>query len=439
MPTLYNENHFQQDEGVNSNPITSAAPAPVDNRPAVTVLSGFSPGAVHAAARALLVADERLLAVSHDLTGIRDGLVRRTVRTAAELIEQNTVRLVHGCVTCTLREDVLPTLVKLARTRPGHDIVLVLPPVVEPEAVASACTHCLVDGVPVTDTVRFDSYVTVVDADRFLDDLASTDDLRDRDLHAADDDHRAVAEVLAHQVEFCDTVILWSRPDADSLELHRVGTLVHRLAPWAIQTSIGTTSSLDCTALTSLVRRTGRHDPSRPGMLGCALEGRPIAVHDTDSSDVVSILFESRRPFHPQRLDDALEELTGEALRGRGQLWIASQPDTVLAFECAGGGVSLGSLGYWLAALPTERWTETSDDRRIAADLAWDPYYGDRRTVLALIGLHLDHQALTALLNACLLTDAELADGFDTWRELPDPFAGCFPLTDDLTTEENQP
>jgi G3E family GTPase len=415
---------------VSANPITSALPAPVDSRPAVTVLSGFSPGAVHAAARALLIADDRLLAVSHDLTGIRDGVVRRTVRSAARILEQTTVDLVHGCVSCTLREDVLPTLVRLARERPGSDIVLVLPPVVEPESVASACAHCLVDGVPVTATVRFDSYVAVVDTDRFLDDLGSSDDLRDRDLHAAEDDHRAVAQVVAHQVEFSDTVVLWSRPGADTLELNRIGTLVHRLAPWAVQVPIGIGPSLDCTGLTTLVRRTGRHNPDRPGILGLALEGRPIAVHDTDSSEVVSLLFESRRPFHPQRLHDALEELAGEALRGRGQLWIASQPDTVVAFESAGGGVSMAGLGYWLAALPDARWTETSAERRIAADLAWDPYYGDRRTVLALIGLHLDHTATTALLTSCLLTDAELASGAETWQSLPDPFTGCFPLAD---------
>ena len=410
--------------GVSANPITSALPAPVDHRPAVTVLSGFSPGAVQAAARALLIADEQLLSVSHDLTGLRDGVVRRTVRSAAAVLEQDVVELVHGCVSCTLREDVLPTLVRLAREQPGRDLLLVLPPVVEPEAVA----HCSADE-GVTDVVRFDSYVTVVDTDRFLDDLATTDDLRDRDLHAAADDHRAVAEVVVHQVEFCDTVILWSRPGADPLDLDRIGTLVHRLAPWAVQVPVGTTHSLDCTGLTTLVRRTGRHDPTRPGMLGLALEGRSIALHDTTSSPVVSLLFESRRPFHPQRLNDALEEITEPVLRGRGQLWIASQPDTALAFEFAGGGVHLGSLGYWLAALPTERWTETSAHRRIAADLSWDPYYGDRRTALALIGLHLDHAAITERLTACLLTDAELADGFDRWRELPDPFAGCFPLT----------
>ncbi|GIE32719.1 hypothetical protein Ait01nite_057640 [Actinoplanes italicus] len=412
---------------MSANPITSALPAPADSRPAVTVLSGFSPGAVHAAARALLIADDRLLVVSHDLTGIRDGLVRRTVRTADRLLEQTTVELVHGCVSCTLREDVLPTLARLAHTRPGDDIVLVLPPSVEPEAVASACAHCRVDGVPVTETVRFDSYVTVVDADRFLDDLTSSDDLRHRDLHAADDDHRAVAEVVVHQVEFSDTVVLWSRPGTDTLELSRIGTLVHRLAPWAVQVPVGTSRSLDCTGLTTLVRRTGRHNPERPGLLGLALEGRPIAVHDTGSSEVVSLLFESRRPFHPQRLHDALDELTGEALRGRGQLWIASQPDTVVAFESAGGGVRMGGLGYWLAALPPERWTETSIGRRIAADLTWDPYYGDRRTVIALIGLHLNHATTTALLESCLLTDAELAGGTETWHALPDPFAGCFP------------
>ncbi|BEL04235.1 hypothetical protein Q0Z83_024260 [Actinoplanes sichuanensis] len=359
---------------MSANPITSVLPVPVDQRPAVTVLSGFSTSAVQATARALLIADDTLIAVRHDLTGLRHGLVSRTVESAAAVLEHTAVELVHGCVSCTLREDVLPTLVRLAREHPGRDLLLVLPTVVEPEAVAAACVHCVVDGTAVTDAVRFDSYVTVVDADTFLDDLASPDDLRDRDLHAADDDHRAVAEVVVHQVEFSDTVVIWSRPGADGTDISRLGTLIHRLAPWAIQVDTGTSPNLDCTALSTLVRGTGRHDPGRPGLLGLALEGRPIAVHDPDDDHgVTSIVFRTRRPFHPDRLHDALEDLTEHALRGRGQLWIASQPDTAIAFEFAGGGTSLGSLGYWLAALPADRWTETSDERRLAADLDWDP------------------------------------------------------------------
>ncbi|MBG0565415.1 CobW family GTP-binding protein [Actinoplanes aureus] len=410
---------------MSTNPITPVLSAPVDHRPAVTVLSGFSPGAVQAAARALLIADEDLLAVRHDIGAIRDGVVHRTVESATAVLEQVAVELRHGCVSCTLREDVLPTLVRLARTRPGTDLLLVLPPTLEPEAVAAACAHCLVDGAPVTAAVRFDSYVTVVDADRFLGDLASTDDLRHRDLHAAEDDHRAVATVVAHQVEFCDTVILWNRPATDRRETHRLGALVSRLAPWAVQVLVGPSPTLDCTALAAGVRRTGRHDPERPGMLGRALEGRQIAVHAPDAGDGVgSVLFRTRRPFHPVRLHGALEKLAEHALRGRGQLWIASRPDEVIAFESAGGSASLGSLGHWLAALPVDRWTETSDQRRLAADLDWDPYYGDRQTALAFIGLHLDHTWITGLLDACLLTYDELADGFDAWRELPDPFTG---------------
>jgi G3E family GTPase len=402
----------------------------------VTVLSGFSASTVRAAARRLLSTDDRLIAVMHDLTGVRDGSVRRVVRTATTVIEDATVQLVHGCVSCTLREDVLPTLARMASTRPGSDLLLVLPPAVEPEAVAAASAHA---HAPSTmDDLRFDSYVTVVDADSFLDDLASTDDLRDRDLHAAEDDERAVAEVVGRQVEFCDTIVLWRSPGTDALELQRLSTLLHRLAPWAVQVpAAGDTDSgafdradsVGASDFANLLRRSGRHDPTTPGMIGRALEGRPIGLDDPDAAHgVASILFEVRRPFHPSRLDEALEELTSEALRGRGQLWLASQPDTVVGFESGGGGVGLSGLGHWLAALPTARWTEMSDLRRLNADLTWDPYYGDRRTVLAFIGLNLDAYAINSLLNDCLLTDAELAEGFDAWRELPDPFAGCFPL-----------
>ncbi|MGW4946423.1 GTP-binding protein [Actinoplanes sp. NPDC004185] len=145
------------------------------------------------------------------------------------------------------------------------------------------------------------------------------------------------------------------------------------------------------------------------------------------------MLFRSRRPFHPVRLHAALGELTTGTLRGRGQLWIASQPDAANGWESAGGGVSLGTLGYWLAALPAERWPETSVLRRMAADVDWDPYYGDRRTVLALVGLDLDAAAVIARLTGCLLTDDEPVDGFETWPGWTDPFAGFFLLTDDIS------
>lgn len=113
----------------------------------------------------------------------------------------------------------------------------------------------------------------------------------------------------------------------------------------------------------------------------CRAEGDSRrGLHDpAGDCGVNSMVFRARRPFHWRRLHDTLEDLADESLRARGQLWIASQPDTVIGLESAGGGIDLGGLGHWLAALPVDRWTEASDCRRIAPDLDWDPYYGDRR------------------------------------------------------------
>jgi G3E family GTPase len=383
-------------------------------------------------ARSLLVADPALMLVRHDLGRVGDGVVRRMVRTADTVVEDAIIPLAYGCASCTLREDVPATLARLARQHPRADLVLALPPAVEPEAIAAACAHRAADGTAVTDLLRFDSYATVVEAAGFLDDLTSSDDLRHRGLHTADNDHRSVADVTARQVEYADTVVVWGHPDRDGPDDARLHALLHRLAPWAVHVRVGDSPTVDCSTLAARLRRTGRHDPQTPGMLGRAMQGFPIGVHDpVGDHDAVSVLFQARRPFHPGRLHDALAHLTGETLRGRGQLWIASQPDVVIGWESAGGGIHLGGLGCFLAALPADRRHETQDLRRLAADLDWDPYYDDRRTALAFIGLGFDAEAVTTVLGGCLLTDTELADGFDAWASLPDPFAGFFPHPDD--------
>ncbi|WP_236048094.1 CobW family GTP-binding protein [Paractinoplanes ovalisporus] len=392
-----------------------------DPRSRVTVLAGFSPAATAAAARVLLLADPGLVLLSHDLSAVREGVVRRTVRDSARVVENVETRLVHGCVSCTLREDVLPALVRLARERPGRDLLLALPPAVEPEALAAACNA----SPAVNESVRFDSYVTVVEAASFLDDLGSRERLPDRGLHSSGNDRRRVADVVSRQVEFADTLLVWDRPGNDAFTNGRVDSLLHRLAPWAAHVRVGSTPSIDVTGLAASLRHSGRHDPGVPGILGRAISGFPIGIHDPEGEyGVNAMLFRSRRPFHPARLHDALAEVAGGALRGRGQAWIASQPDTVIGWESAGGGIVLGGLGRWLASVPAERWPEVHTLRRLAADLDWDPYYGDRATALSFVGLGLDVPALTRRLTSCLLDDAELATGEDGWRALPDPFAG---------------
>ncbi|MFY1697981.1 MULTISPECIES: CobW family GTP-binding protein [unclassified Solwaraspora] len=407
-------------------PAGRTARPPADIRPAVTVLTGFWPAATMAVARTLLAADPSLLIVRHDLSGVRDGTVHRVVRDGTGIVEDVRVDLVHGCVSCTLREDVLPTLARLATDRPGSDIVLVLPEVVEPEAVAAACRHCRVGGAAIDDLVRFDSYVTVVAAEHLLDGLISTDDLVHLGIHAAPDDHRALADVIARQIEYADTVVLWGEADGGDFETHRLGVLLHRMAPWAVHLRAGDQPVVDAGWLAARLRHTARHRPETPDVLTRGIEGYTLGVHEPVADcGIVSAVFRARRPLHPGRLHAALDDLTAEALRSRGHIWLASQPETVLGWESAGGGLGLRTLGPWLAAVPDAEWEQASAQRRLAAAMEWDPYYGDRHQHLVFVGVDLDPAGLHRRLAACLLTDAELADGEAGWRALPDPFTGC--------------
>ncbi|MDG4793265.1 GTP-binding protein [Micromonospora sp. WMMD1082] len=399
-------------------------------RPSLTVLSGFWPAATYAVARALLAADPALLLVRHDLADVRAGTVHRVVRDRSGVREDKRISLAHGCVSCTLREDVLPTLARLARDHPDRDLVLMLPEVVEPEAVAAACAHCLVDGAPISDLLHVDSYVTVVDAEHLLDGLASTDDLKALGIHAAADDDRSLADVIVRQIEYADTIVLWGQSRDGGYDTSRLAVLLGRMTPWATQVLVDG-DVVDARALTRQLRGTDRHRPETPGVLVRGLEGHTLGLHEPHPDcGVVSVVFRARRPFHPGRLHAVLEEVNAEVIRSRGHLWLASQPETVVAWEFAGGGLSLGSLGRWLAFLPDARWDEVSDHRRLAAALDWDPYYGDRHQHLVFIGLDLDPAGLHRTLARCLLTDAELADGEQTWRGYDDPFTGCFPLAD---------
>lgn len=406
-----------------------AAPPQADLRPALTLMTGFAPDATDAAADLLTSADPTLLVVGYDLGALADeGTVRRTVRDGSGLIEDERTALDHGCLSCTVREDLIPALVRLARTRPASDLVLVLPPNMEPETVAAACSWTHHDGAPVTDTVRIDSVVAVCDPASLLATLDSDQDLADRDLHAADDDARSVADTAARQIEYADTVLLWAPGLDPDFEHARLAVLLQRLNPWARHLVV---DEAEPAWLSTRLRRSGRFDPDGPEPYGRGLEGYAVGCHEPEPDcGVVAALYRARRPFHPGRFHRALSTITERTLRGRGHLWLASQPDAIVAWESSGGGVSMGELGRWLAATPDEEWDDSSPERRVNADLHWDPDYGDREIQLAFVGLHFAADELTALLDACLLTDAEAAQGRERWREYEDPFAGCFEVNE---------
>ncbi|MCH7231197.1 GTP-binding protein, partial [Glycomyces sp. L485] len=224
--------------------------------------------------------------------------------------------------------------------------------------------------------------------------------------------------------EYADTVLLWAPGAEPDFEHARLSVLLQRLNPWARHLVV---DHFESGWLSSKLRRSDRFDPEGPDLYGRGLEGYAVGCHEPESDcGVVATVYRARRPLHPERFHAALPALAGQTLRGRGHLWLASQPDQAVAWESSGGGVSMGDLGRWLAATPDEDWDEASPERRVNADLHWDADFGDREIHLAFVGLHCNAAEITSELDACLLTDEELAFDREAWREFPDPFAGCF-------------
>jgi G3E family GTPase len=321
--------------------------------------------------------------VRHDLSRIADGVVSRWVDGRLTVL-----RLAHGCVSCTLREDLVPLLRSLA----GRTVVLHLDPALEPEAVCLALPQ---------DEVHVDTVISVIDRETWLADATGEMSLAERGLGAADDDERTIAQVVVGHAEFADALVLTGEPG----DL-RTAAVLDRVAPGTLRQEL---SSMDVRALLT-APKTRLHNAFGPLLRGLPLEpdGTVTTVHFTD-----------RRPFHPERLHEALDVLLEGVVRTRGRLWVATQPDVALWLESAGGGLRIGDAGTWLAAV--DDWSGVDPERRAMASLDWDPRYGDRAQDLVVITHEASPDEITATLRAALLTDEELAQGDLVCAE--DPFA----------------
>lgn len=386
-----------------------------DQRTPLIVVSGLQQEQVREVARTLHRQSPRNTALlHHDLRHIGEGIVRRTLRRGST--EQRAVlELAHGCVSCTLREDLLPLLRELAADSDVDRIVVELDPAVEPEAVCWALQHVVVNGGTAVDDARIEAVVTVVDLPTWLADAGGDEMLTERGLPGSPDDERTVAQLAVGQVEFADALVL-SGDDTDHWNTVRTHAVLDRLAPTAPRARL---ADFNPTALLNRIPANSRRGEV-DGPHGRLLRGQPPLEPDAGVSVVV---FHERRPFHPGRLHDALDVLLDGVVRTRGRAWVASQPDAVLWLESAGGGLNVGHAGPWLAALPLEQWTDVDPEQQTKALLAWDDYYGDRMQELVVIAHRADPEEITRALRAALLTDEELAAGQQQWLHYPDPFS----------------
>ncbi|WP_037335275.1 ribosome hibernation factor-recruiting GTPase MRF [Saccharomonospora piscinae] len=369
--------------------------------------------------------DPNTAVVYHDLRDVADGVVHRTVRVHGTA-DTAIVRLDHGCVSCTLRHDLLPLLRRLARTAGVDRLVCHLDRALEPDRVCWELHRTPVDGETVLTDVEIAGVVTVLDAGTWLADATGDDLLAERGWHGAGDDGRTVAQVALSQVEFADVLVLAGHAP-DPWTAARTGAVCARVAPSAPLLDLpGLTGDALLWTLAEAPRTARRGAPVDPH--GALVRGEPPL--DADCG-VELTTFSAQRPFHPGRLYDALDVLLDGVVRTRGRLWVASRPDSALWLESAGGGLGLAVLGPWLDAPDSPDWDEVTDERSALASLRWHPVWGDRAQELVVVSHLADPREIREALSGALLTDAELAEGRGAWAAYPDPFAhhGEHPVT----------
>jgi G3E family GTPase len=388
----------------------------------VPELSVVIVGGLHADARKAAV--ERLLAdvpgsvvLHHDLATAAAGTVVRTIRDATGILDAGETPLVNDCACCALREDLVPELRRLADLGATHLAVVELWDSVEPKAMAEVV---VAGGLTVT------GVITAVDPALVLPYLANGDDLAERGLAAAATDQRTVADTFARQLEYAPVLAVADSPEADDEDRE----LLAQLHPTARRVPIGGGHPTDPAGTRYPARPSAGTPLARAALAGFDVEEAAAAQHpacallpaEADAHGVSTLVWNRRRPFHPERLYAALEDITCAAARSRGRFWLADRPDTLLHWDAAGGALCVESAGPWLASLPDAAWEMLPPVRRAAAALDWHPEHGDCCQHLVFTSPGLDRDGLERLLESCLLTDTEYAAGRDAWKLLPPAF-----------------
>ncbi|MGV0887688.1 zinc metallochaperone GTPase ZigA [Acinetobacter venetianus] len=388
----------------------------------VTVLSGFLGAGKTTLLNHILNNREgrKIAVIVNDMSDVNiDAALVRDGGAELSRTDEKLVEMSNGCICCTLREDLLIEVRRLAQDHRFDQLVIESTGISEPLPVAETFTFEDENGVSLNEFARLDTMVTVVDAFNFLKDYSSIDSLQMRGESLGEEDQRNVVDLLIDQIEFCDVVILNKVDLINEDEKQKLFGILHSLNPRAkIEVSEFGRVNLDRVLNTNLFDFNAA--AQAPGWLK---ELRGEHTPETEEYGIQSFVYRARRPFHPQRFFDFINSEWKGVIRSKGFFWLASDPEFAGSWSQAGAMARHGVAGYWWAAVPDEHWPEDPQSRE-AIQKNWNDQTGDARQEIVLIGMEMDQEDLIQRFDACLLDDNEMLLGVETWQNFENPFHG---------------
>ena len=388
----------------------------------VTVLSGFLGAGKTTLLNHVLNNREgrRVAVIVNDMSEVNiDAELIERGGGALSRTDERLVEMSNGCICCTLRDDLLKEVARLARERRFDHLLIESTGISEPLPVAQTFTFEDESGVSLSQIARLDTLVTVVDAAHFVADYGKGESLLARNAALSSEDHRSVSDLLIEQVEFANVIVINKCDLVAEADLARLELVLETLNPGA-RLIRSTRGSVPLEA----VLDTRAFDYERAAAsAGWQRELEGEHLPESEAYGIRSFVYREQAPFDAEKLFalwSSSEPWRG-VLRSKGFFWVAADHRVAYEWSQAGGSSGIKAGGLWWAAVPRESWPaglpENADAKR-----PWHPRYGDRRQELVFIGINVDEARLRERLDACLLGPELARQESTVWASMPNPF-----------------